>query len=67
MAIPLIILAFGSIFIGYLSKDMMVGLGSNFWGNSIFILPKNILLLESEYIPQNQKFLPLVFTILGDF
>ena len=67
MGIPLIILAFGSIFIGYLAKDMMVGLGSNFWGNSIFILPKNILLVESEYIPQNQKFLPLIFTILGAF
>lgn len=67
MAIPLILLAFGSIFIGYLFKDMMVGLGSNFWGNSIFILPKNILLVESEYIPQNQKFLPLIFTILGVF
>jgi proton-translocating NADH-quinone oxidoreductase chain L len=67
MAIPLIILAFGSIFVGYLFKDMMVGLGSNFWGNSIFILPKNILLLESEYIPQSQKFFPLIFTILGGF
>lgn len=67
MAIPLIILAFGSIFVGYLFKDMMVGLGSNFWGNSIFILPKNLLLLESEYVPQNIKFLPLAFTVLGIF
>lgn len=67
MALPLILLAFGSIFVGYLCKDMMIGLGSNFWGNSIFILPKNILLLESEYIPQSQKFLPLFFTILGLF
>ena len=65
MALPLILLAFGSIFVGYLCKDMMIGLGSNFWGNSIFILPKNILLLESEYIPQSQKFLPLFFTVLG--
>jgi len=67
MALPLILLAFGSIFVGYLCKDMMIGLGSNFWGNSIFILPKNILLLESEYIPQSQKFLPLFFTLLGLF
>jgi proton-translocating NADH-quinone oxidoreductase chain L len=67
MALPLILLAFGSIFVGYLCKDMMIGLGSNFWGNSIFILPKNILLLESEYIPQSQKFLPFFFTILGLF
>ena len=43
MAIPLLLLAFGSIFIGYLCKDMMVGSGSNFYGNAIFILPKNIL------------------------
>ncbi len=67
MAIPLIFLAFGSIFVGYVFKDMMVGLGTDFWGNSIFILPKNILLLESEYIPQTQKHLPLFFTILGGF
>ena len=65
MAIPLILLAFGSIFIGYLAKDMMVGLGSCFWGNSLFVLPNNSLLLESEYIPQSQKFIPLLFTFLG--
>ena len=67
MAAPLIFLALGSIFVGYLAKDMMIGLGSCFWGNSIFILPKNILLLESEYIPQSQKFIPLFFTFLGAF
>lgn len=65
MLIPLILLAFGSIFVGYLFKDMMVGLGSDFWGNSIFILPKNVLLVESEYIPQSQKFIPLFFIFLG--
>jgi proton-translocating NADH-quinone oxidoreductase chain L len=65
MCIPLIFLAFGSIFYGYIFKDMMVGLGTDFWGNSILMLPKNVLLLESEYIPQIQKLLPLFFTILG--
>ena len=30
MALPLFLLTFGSIFIGYLSRDMMVGLGSDF-------------------------------------
>ena len=67
MAIPLILLALGSIFIGCLAKDMMSGLGSCFLGNSIFILPKNIVLLESEYIPQSTKFVPLVFTFFGAF
>jgi NADH-ubiquinone oxidoreductase chain 5 len=30
MMLPLFILSFGSIFIGYLSRDMMIGLGSDF-------------------------------------
>ena len=65
MALPLILLAIGSIFVGYLGKDMMIGLGTNFWGNSLFVLPKNIYLLESEYIPQTQKMVPLLFTLVG--
>ena len=65
MAIPLIILAFGSIFVGYLAKDMMIGLGTSFWGNALFTLPKNGLLLESEYIPQYIKFIPLIGTASG--
>lgn len=67
MALPLILLAFGSIFVGYTFSDMFVGLGTNFWGNAVFVLPKNSLLLESEYIPQSQKLLPLVFTTAGAF
>ena len=65
MAFTLLVLAFGSIFVGYLAKDMMIGLGTNFWSNALYVLPKNSVLLESEYIPQSQKFLPLVFTLLG--
>ena len=65
MALPLILLAFGSIFVGYTFSDMFVGLGTNFWGNAIFTLPKNSLLLESEYIPQSQKMIPLMFTAAG--
>ena len=65
MAIPLILLAFGSIFVGYTFHDMFIGIGTNFWGNAVFVLPKNALLVESEYIPQTQKLLPLFFTIAG--
>jgi proton-translocating NADH-quinone oxidoreductase chain L len=65
MAIPLIVLAAGSIFLGYLGKDMMIGLGTDFWGNALFVLPQNLVLLESEYIPQGVKLLPLLATILG--
>lgn len=65
MAIPLIILAFGSIFIGYITKDMLIGLGTNFWGNSLFTLPTNVSLIESEFIPYWIKLIPVVFSIGG--
>jgi len=65
MAFPLIVLAFGSIFVGYLGKDMMIGLGTNFWGTALFTLPTNTILLESEYIPQSIKFIPIIFSLLG--
>jgi len=40
MIIPLIILAIGSIFSGFLFKDLFIGIesSSNFWKNSIFFL-----------------------------
>ena len=65
MAIPLICLGFGSIFVGYLGKDMMIGLGTHFWGNALFLLPMNTLYLESEYIPQYIKMIPLFFGFFG--
>ncbi len=65
MAFTLILLALGSIFLGYVGKDMMIGVGTDFWGNSLFVLPRNLVLLESEYIPQTQKLLPLFATFIG--
>lgn len=65
MALPLFLLALGSIFVGYLGKDMMIGLGTDFWANSLYILPQNGILLESEYIPQAEKMLPLFATLGG--
>ena len=67
MAFPLILLAFGSIFVGYLAKDMMIGLGTDFWSNALYVLPTNSSLLESEYISQVQKFIPFILTLLGAF
>ena len=49
-AFPLFILAFGSIFIGYVTRDMMIGPGTDFWGNALFTLPDQLYLLEGEWI-----------------
>lgn len=65
MCLPLMILALGSIFVGFLGKDMMVGLGTNFWANSLVTLPEHINLLESTLIPTSSRLMPLFFTIVG--
>ena len=67
MGISLGLLAFGSIFIGYLSKDMFVGLGSNFWNNSIYINPINNQMIDAEFIPTFFKILPVILSFSGLF
>lgn len=62
---PLIILVFGSIFIGYLIKEIMVGIGTDFWGASLFVMPLHISFVESEFIPLITKWLPFWFSIIG--
>src|SRR5271168_2100099 len=55
-----------SIFFGYISKDIFIGLGSGFFAdNSIFIHPIREIMLNTEFaVPSLFKLLPLVFTIL---
>lgn len=65
MALPLFLLSFGSIFIGYLSRDMFVGLGTDFWGNALFTLPTNQFILEAEFLESHIKLIPLVFSFSG--
>ncbi len=65
MFIALIPLAFGSIFWGYLTKDMFIGLGTDFWQNSIFILPKNYIIIEAEFLPTYIKLIPFFFSMFG--
>ena len=63
--IVLAILAIPSIFIGFYFKDMFIGLGTDFWGNSIFVLPENMNRIDAEFINQFIKLLPVIVTILG--
>jgi NADH-ubiquinone oxidoreductase chain 5 len=54
-----------SIFIGFLFKDLFIGLGTNFWGNSIFQLYFNTDILYAEFIDFYYKLIPLVFSLFG--
>ena len=65
MSIPLIVLVIGSIFVGYLFKDMFIGMGTDFWLTSIMTLPSNIIVLDSEFIPSYIKNIPVIFSISG--
>jgi len=65
MSFPLIILAVFSIFFGYITKDIFIGLGSGFFSdNALFIHPSHEIMLDTEFgVPILFKLLPLVFTI----
>lgn len=65
LALPLFILSIFSIFVGYFTKDMAVGLGSTFWGNSLNIIFENNNLIEAEFLPFVIKILPIVSATLG--
>jgi proton-translocating NADH-quinone oxidoreductase chain L len=65
MLFPLFVLACGSIFVGYLFKDLFIGIGTPFWGNSISVLSSHINILEAEYAYWYLKLIPVVFSIIG--
>ena len=67
MIFPLIILTFGSIFIGFLTKDFFIGIGSDFWNNAIFILPVHLFYMEAEFLPVKIKWLPFILSTTGIF
>lgn len=67
MGFPLLILSWGSIFVGYLTKDMIIGVGTDFWGSSLFTHPQHLTLLEAEFIPHRIKLVPVIFSLLGAF
>ena len=65
LSLPLVILAIFSIYFGFLTKDIFIGLGSGFFtDNSIFIHPMHEILIDTEFaVPTLFKLLPLIFTV----
>ena len=67
ICIALGVLAIPSIFIGFYTKDMIVGLGTDFWGTAIYVDPKNMNMLDAEFIDHFYKLLPVKLSLLGTF
>jgi NADH-ubiquinone oxidoreductase chain 5 len=66
VVIPLLLLAIFSIFFGFIFSDLFVGIGTDFFGNSLFIHPNNISLVEAEFsLPILFKLLPGILSIFG--
>jgi len=55
MSLPLLVLSFGAIFVGYLGRDMIIGAGSDFFKHAIFVLPEHLNVLEAEFISTTVK------------
>ena len=60
-------LAIPSIFIGYYSKDMIVGVGTQFFGTSLFTNLNNLNIFDSEFISTFYKTLPVNLSLFGVF
>jgi len=67
LTLPLFLLSILSISVGYLTKEIFIGFGTDFWSNSIFISPENYIILDIEFISLFYKLIPLIVTILGSF
>jgi NADH-ubiquinone oxidoreductase chain 5 len=67
ICVTLGVLAIPSILIGFYAKDMIVGLGSDFWGTAIYTAPQNMNMFDAEFVTPFFKLLPLILSILGLF
>ena len=65
MSMPLIILAIFSIFFGFITKDIFIGLGSNFFSdNALFLHPLHEKMLDTEFsVPILYKLIPFILTV----
>jgi NADH-quinone oxidoreductase subunit L len=66
MLIPLIVLAIGAAFFGFLGYDFFVGdERANFWKSSILVLPQYDSLAAAEGVSALVRYMPLIFALIG--
>jgi NADH-quinone oxidoreductase subunit L len=64
--VPLLVLAIGAIFAGYVFDEKFVGSErAEFWRAAIFTLPSNHVLDQIKDLPEWVVWAPLMFTIIG--
>lgn len=65
ICISLFLLVVPSVLIGFYAKDMIIGFGSDFWGNAMFTKTENMNRIDSEFITHIYKILPVILSLLG--
>jgi NADH-ubiquinone oxidoreductase chain 5 len=63
--VALCLLTIPSIFVGFLTKDMLVGVGSDFFGTSIYNNPKTFHVFDAEFVEFFYKILPVTLSLFG--
>ncbi|MEC9367115.1 MAG: NADH-quinone oxidoreductase subunit L, partial [Pseudomonadota bacterium] len=66
MMVPLVLLAIGSLFAGFLFAGLFIGEGrGEFWGQALFTLPSNHILEKIHHVPLWVKAAPFVMMLSG--
>ena len=66
MTIPLILLALGALFSGYIGYDLFVGKSMQvFWDQAIFVLPTNTAIIDAHQVPLWVKVAPVIVGLFG--
>jgi NADH-quinone oxidoreductase subunit L len=66
MIIPLLVLAAGAIFAGWLGYEYFVGHDMKaFWGDSLYVLPGKDPIEAAHHVPGWVKLLPIIVAVVG--
>jgi NADH-quinone oxidoreductase subunit L len=65
MSVSLFCLSLLTICTGYIFSEIFLGWGNLIWDNALFIMPKNVIFLDSEFLPVWAKLLPFFSSLLG--
>ena len=63
MTLPLLILSFAALTIGYFTQEIFQSFGSSFYFNSLFIHPNNIRILDASNAGSSLSQIPLFFLL----
>merc|ERR1711937_614116 len=65
MFVALCVLAIPSIFVGFWTKDMIIGVGSDFFGAAIYNNPKTLHIFDAEFVEFLYKTMPVALSLTG--